>query len=174
VIDWLWHLRLAEWLIVAGLIVVLVASSIIVLKLWPPSRHWSVANQLHRLATRNAAGLRRDTRRQLDVALRTLGIARRECVSLGHQDDTAQLDRLIRQIETVRDRVACGYAPSPANAPGLRRELDLEQLAASEALGEHCRALAGLVRSGLQLPSDQLNEVREAVRQVEDRGVALP
>jgi hypothetical protein len=95
-------------------------------------------------------------------------------VSLGHQEDTAQLDSLIRQIETVRDRVASDYASSPANAPGLRRGLDLERLAASEALGERCRALAGRVRSGLQLPADQFNEVHEAVRQVEDRGVALP
>ena len=42
---------------------------------------------------------------------------------------------------------------------GLRRELDLERLAASEALGEQSRALVGLVRSGQQLPADQLNEV---------------
>jgi hypothetical protein len=64
-IEWLWHLGLAEWAIVAGLIILLAASSVGVLQLWPLSRHWSVANQIHRLATRNETGLRRDTRRQL-------------------------------------------------------------------------------------------------------------
>lgn len=178
-IDWLWrlvgwHVPPTAWSIVAVLAVLLVLSTAIVLVFWQRSRHWSAANRLHRLSTRNEASLRRDTRRQLDGALSTLPVTRRECVSLGHNGDTTQVDPLIQQIETVHDRVASDYSPSPANAPGLRRDLDLERLLASEAVGERCRTLAGTVRAGLQVSAAQLSEVREAVREVEDRGLALP
>lgn len=178
-IDWLWRLlgwRVppTAWSIVAVLAALLVLLTVIVLVFWPRSRHWAVANQLHRVASRNEAGLRRDTRRQLETALSALRVARRETVSLHRGRDTAQIDRLVHRIETVRDRVATDYSPTPANAPGLRRDLDLERLAASEAVAEQCRTLAGLVRDGLELPADQLGEVQRAVREVEDRGVALP
>jgi hypothetical protein len=102
------------------LAVLLLLSTAILLIFWPQSRHWSAANRLHRLAAGNDAGLRLDTRRQLDGALSAMRVARREAVALGREGDTAQ-------IEAVRERVASEYSPSPANAPGLRRDLDLDR-----------------------------------------------
>jgi hypothetical protein len=169
-----WHVPPTAWSIVAVLAVLLILSVAILLIFWPRSRRWSASNRLHELASRNADELRRDTRLQLEGALSTLRVARREAVALGHEYDVTQINRLVHRIETVRDRVASDYSPSPANAPGLRSDLDLERLLASEAVSEQCKALTSLVRDGLELPAAQLEEARVAVREVEDRGVALP
>jgi hypothetical protein len=56
----------AGWLIVGVLVVLLVALSACVIALWPHSRQWALANRIHRLASRNEAGLRRSAERQLD------------------------------------------------------------------------------------------------------------
>jgi hypothetical protein len=171
VINWL---SATSWVIVGGFALLVLASLVILLIFWPRSRRWSVANQLHRLSSRNEADQRRETRHHLDDALRVLNAARRECLSGARRDDTAQLDLLIHQIQTVRDRVVSDYRPSPANAPELGHDFYLDRLLASEIVAQHCGALAALVGDGLQLPTAQLNEARAAVREVDDRGLALP
>jgi hypothetical protein len=171
VINWLSAL---PWVIVGGFALLVLASLVILLIFWRRSRRWSVANQLHRLSSGNEADQRRETRRHLDGALQVLNVARRECLSGARIDDTAQLDLLIHQIQTVRDRVVSDYRPSLANAPELGHDLYLDRLLASEIVAQHCGALAAVVRDGLHLPAAQLNEVRDAVREVDDRGLALP
>ncbi len=177
--DRLWHLvrlhvPLWGWESVAILVALLVIASAAAVLLWPRSRRWSLQNRLHRVATHNEAGVRRDTRDQLDGALRSLGRARRDRLRAGSEDDVQQITLLIKQIETARDQAACDYVPSPANARTRRRELDLDQLLASEVLGERCQALAVQVRKGQTIFPEQLNEAREALERVNERGVALP
>jgi hypothetical protein len=98
----------------------------------------------------------------------------RDRLRAGSEDDVQQITLLIKQIETTRDQAACDYVPSPANARTRRRELDLDQLLASEVLGERCQALALQVRKGQTIFPEQLNEAREALERVNERGVALP
>ena len=99
----------AAWLIVAVLVVLLSVLSVGAVNLWPRSSRWAVANRIHRLATRNEAGLRRSTQRQLDDALAVLDVSARQCRLSGREDDAARLDHLIRQMEVVRDQVAHDY-----------------------------------------------------------------
>jgi hypothetical protein len=160
------HVSLAAWAL-------LVALSIGALLLWAPSRRWAALSRLHRLATRNEAQIRQDTRRQLDSALRSLGMARRDCAAHGDDQDVALILRLIRQIETARDRIASDYVPSPANAPAVGRELDLDQLQSSESIGQLCQALARQAHIGSDPLTPQLGEVESNIEQFAYRGIEI-
>lgn len=178
-IGWVSHLAggyalILSWTIAAGLIVLLVGLSIGLVRLWPLSRRWAAANRLHRLASRNEASLRRDARRQLDGALRTLGVARRSCTAAQREENATQIDRLVRRIEVIRDRVASDYVSSPANAPRLGRQVDLDRLLGSEAVASRCGELARRVRDGVPLARAQLSDAERAVQDFDERALALP
>jgi hypothetical protein len=74
----------------------------------------------------------------------------------------------------ARDRVAADYRPSPANAPGPRRELDLATLKASEAVAASCAEIAGLVRDGGPLPPGLLGQACRAVTELDGNGLPVP
>jgi hypothetical protein len=179
VLVWFWHLTglrasILGWTVVAVLAVLLVTLATGLVLLWPRSLRWAVANRLHRAASRNEANIRGDTRRHLDEAVLTLGVARRSSLRSGHHDDAESMNRLIRQIELVRDRVAAHYAPSPANFPRQRREIDLDWIQASEAVEELCNALATQLREGTPMRPEQLGEAAEALRRIDDRRFTPP
>jgi hypothetical protein len=162
-----------SWLVVAGLSLLLVVLVVALVRLWPLSRIWASTNHLHRLASANESGLRGDARQQLDDSLAILARARREWLALGHGEDPPGLNSLIRQIEATRDRVASDYLPSPANAPRLRRHLNLEAVLATEALGERCGELASRLREGQPPTVDQIAETRIAAQNVDRQGLVL-
>jgi hypothetical protein len=164
----------ARWLVVAGLGLALAVLIVAVVRFWPLSRRWAALNRLHQLASRNETGLRCATRRELDAALRVLATARRDYLGHDHQDDAAQIGRLLRRIEVARDRIASGYLPSPANAPGQRRDLDLAALQASEAVTACCTAIAGRAREGTMLSAAMVAEAGRAVAELTDGGLVVP
>jgi Tfp pilus assembly protein PilX len=57
------HALAAGWAILAGLVLLLAALSVGLMRLWPLSRRWAAANRLHNLANRNEASLRQGARR---------------------------------------------------------------------------------------------------------------
>ena len=175
-IDWLSRLAhghaLPEGWVITGLVVLLAVLILGLVVLAPRSRRWARANRLHRLASRNEAVLRQGARRQLDDALRALTAARRACVASHREEDAGQIDHLARQIEVVRDRVACDYTPSPANMRGRRRELNLDTLYASELVGSRCAALAQRVSDGSRLLPADVSETERTAQEIE-RGLAL-
>jgi hypothetical protein len=158
----------ARWLVVAGLGLALVVLVVAVVRLWPSSQRWAAMNRLHRVASRNEAGLRVAARSELDAALRAIAAARRDCLGHDHRDDAAQMGRLLRRIEVTRDQIASAYLPSPANAPGQRRDLDLAMLQASETVAACCTAIAGQAREGTSLPPAMVAEADRAVRELTD------
>jgi hypothetical protein len=133
-----------------------------------------MANRLHRIASRNEASIRGDTRRCLEGALRALGDARRVCLLRSAEpDDRELIDQLIRHVELAYDRVASDYIPSPANLSRGRREFDLNGLETSQAIEEHCLRLAGCLREGCPLLVTEVDEVEDAVRRVTTSRFAL-
>jgi hypothetical protein len=163
----------ARWLVVAGLGLTLTVLVVAVVRLWPLSRRWAAMNRLHRVASRNEAGLRAAARRELDAAVRVLAAARRDCLGHEHHDDAARISRLLRRIEVARDQIASGYLPSPANAPGQERDLDLAMLQASETLVAACAAIADHAREGMSLPLAMVAEADRAVRELTDGGLVV-
>jgi hypothetical protein len=164
----------ARWLVVAGLGLALAVLVVAVVRLWPLSRRWAAMNRLHRVASSNEAGLRMAARRELDAALRVLAAACRDCLGHDHHDDAAQIGQLLRRIEVARDRIASGYLPSPANAPGQRRDLDLAILQASEAVTACCTSIAGQAREGMMLPTAMVAEAGRAVRELTEGRLVVP
>lgn len=148
--------------------------SIAVLRLWPASRRRARLNRLHTLAENNQAEMRSAALRQLDDALRALTAAQRYQVSHGRQDGAAQTGTLIHRIEMARDRIASDYLPSPANAPGQRRELDLASVQASEAVAASCAAIQARIRDGAPLPPGLLGRACQAVIELDDTGLSVP
>jgi hypothetical protein len=163
----------ARWLVVAGLGLALAVLVAAVVRLWPMSRRWTGMNRLHRVASRNEAGLRAAARCELDAALRVLAAARRDCLRHDHHDDAARIGRLLRRIEVARDQIASAYLPSPANAPGQRRDLDLATLQASEAVMACCSAIAGQAGEGTSLPPAMVAAADRAVRGLTDGGLVV-
>jgi hypothetical protein len=177
VVSWLWRLggwrvHPPAWLVVVGLVTLLVVLAIGLVALWPRSLRWASANRLHRVAARNEAEIRSDTRRHLDRALRCLVKVRGDQEFCDRHDDAAQLGRLISQLEVVRDCVATDYVPSPANAPRLGREVDLVRLTASETIERECDGLMKRMKSGRGL-SAAMESVHQALKEVDDRRFEL-
>ena len=130
-------------------------------------------NRLHRVASRNEAGLRAAARRELDAAMGVLPAARRECLGHDHHDDAARISRLPGRIEVARDQIISALLPSPANAPGQRRDLDLAALQASETVVACCTAIAGQAGEGTSLPPAMVGEADRAVRELTDGGLVV-
>ena len=164
----------ARWLVVAVLVLILAALAVILVRLWPASRRWAALNRLHQVATRNEAELRGAARRELGDAARALEAASRDCQRHGHEDRAAQVDRLLRDLGVARDRVVSDYLPSPANAPRQRTELDLAVLGASEAVAARCAAIARHARGGAPPPPGLIGDARQALTELNDRGLTVP
>lgn len=164
----------AQGLVVAVLVLILAALVVVLVRSWPASRRWAALNRLHRVADRNEADLRAAARRELGDAARSLEAASRDCLRRGREDEAADVDHLLRDLHVARDRVASGYLPSPANAPRQRRELNLAMLGASEAVAAHCAAIASCSRGGAPPPAGMIRDARQALTELNDRGLAVP
>ena len=162
------------WLVTGVLVLVLVVLVAAVARLWPVSRRWAMLNRLHRVAARNEAELRAAARRELAEAGRSLQAARRSCVLSGRPGQASEVDRLLRDLEVARDRLASDYVPSPANAPRQRRELGLAALDATETVAACCAAAARHARGGAAVPADLLSAARQALADLDDKGLAVP
>jgi hypothetical protein len=174
---WLWdqiahYPRPLIWVVAAPPVVVLAVTMSALVLLWPRSHRWAVANKLHSVASRNALGIRKDTRTQLDESLLALSRVRREAVADGDAQ-MAKLEDLIHRIEVARDRVDSSYIPTPANARHVRRPPDLEQLSACESLAARCKTLRVEVHHTAQLEANQLDEVGSLMAELDEGWLTL-
>jgi hypothetical protein len=67
--------------------------------------------------------------------------------------------------------VSSDYIPSSVNARNRRREENLDRLLASEAVAQHCKAIARETHDGGRLPTGLLGQAHQAVDEVNDRGL---
>lgn len=160
-----WHLRFigigvlpSLGVIALGLIVLGVVFSLV---FWPRSRRWKRTSQLHVLAIRNQKEIRREIESKIDASIRILTRARKDYDASGMPD----FDDVIRQVRLMRDRVAAGYVASPANAPGLGGDLDLQQIEASSELLRACQDLEvkGKVGAPQALIAPKIEHLKEDV-----------
>ena len=125
------------------------------------------------MASRNEATIRSETRLQLDEALRCLGLFRTACEVNNTSESVAMIDRLLRQGEFVRDQVASGYDPSPANLKHPRRHDVLDMLDATEIFRRDCEALLSPEKKGVPILKE-LTMIEGDLKQFEIRRIQFP